>query len=135
MANINDRGEHPRTMGPAKTEGVSGMAGQVKEKASELVSQAGSRLGGTWEGAKQGVQQAACSVEKTAKNAWEEVQSGAATVSSTAQEALQDFSGFVRRHPVECVAAGFVLGCLCGMAFAARSPADHMTRRMSKSSA
>jgi hypothetical protein len=76
--------------GPTSTQESSpgSVAGTVKDKAEELVSSLGSRVGDAWDSTKHGAQYAASAVADTAEGAWDEI------------------IGFVSHHPLATVAAG-----------------------------
>ena len=77
--------------------------------AGEKISEAGAKL---WENAPEGrigdaIGAAAAQVETA----------GEFLADATVQEISKDLAGFVRKHPLQCLAAGLVVGGLIGMAF------------------
>jgi ElaB/YqjD/DUF883 family membrane-anchored ribosome-binding protein len=101
--------------------GVGETAGQLKEKARDLVSGAADRLEGAWRGTREGVQESAAAMARRAEDFW------------------NDATEFVRRYPVASVAVAFGLGFLVCSALAASYRysdfgSDDVARRMSRAS-
>jgi ElaB/YqjD/DUF883 family membrane-anchored ribosome-binding protein len=104
-------GETLRQLGSSMSE----TAGQMKEKAQHLASEAASRIGDAWESTRQGMRQ------------------GASTAAQSAQDVWNNSGDLIRRYPIASVAIAFGLGCLMTALF--RIPnwgEDEMARRMSR---
>lgn len=118
--NAQDQIENVKEQIGAKAEDIKSAAGEKVAEvldtangklndAGEKISEAGARL---WEKAPQGI------VGDVIGKAAAQVESAGEFLADTSiQEISQDLAGFVRKHPLQSLAAGLLVGGLVGMAY------------------
>lgn len=107
--NAREKIEEVKSTAAEKVAGALDTANSSLNAAGEKLSETGARL---WESAPEG------RVGDAIGNAAAEIeQAGEYLAEASLQDLTQDLAGFVRKHPLQSLAAGLLVGGLAGMAF------------------